>query len=120
MDLEGLAKRGVRLGYTPDVLNDAGRWITALLCEPCGGLVGISSELSVKLDSGRPFHHVGVNGWSEWWEGASACEERRGTSGCATHLRPRVLDPTETARLVALRVLVSLQLVRPPVERQRG
>jgi len=38
----------------------------------------------------------------------------------APHLRPRSLDPTESGRLVAQRILVSLRLVRPPVERQRG
>ena len=37
VDLAGLAKRGVRLGYTPDVLNDAGRWITTRSVNPGRG-----------------------------------------------------------------------------------
>jgi len=38
VDLAGVAKRGVRLGYTPDVLNDAGRWTTACSVNSAGGI----------------------------------------------------------------------------------
>lgn len=54
-------------------------WVDhALVSEPCEGCRTTSRKLSPRLDSGRPFRHVGVNGWSERWEGPSACEERRG------------------------------------------
>ena len=46
VDLVGLAKRGVRLGYTPDVLNDAGGWITTRSLNPAGLLENNALELN--------------------------------------------------------------------------
>lgn len=91
VDLAGLAKRGVKLGYTPDILSDAGGCTHYTpFCEPRKGHWQIPLELIPGLDSGRPFCYVGANGWPEWWEGVSACEERRGTvSSAFSRTNPR-------------------------------
>jgi hypothetical protein len=115
VDLVGLAKRGVRLGYTPDVLNDAGGCdYYASICDPYKGYWKTPLELSLGLHSGRSFCHVGLNGWSEWWEGSSVCEERRGRVPGAS--QGWTLDPAESGCLVAGHILVSLWLVWTPIE----